>query len=213
MVRVGGQRPDESISVPREIVFPHVADFRPCSGVRNVVIQSSLGQLQEAGYYERYLEHMDPQKLEELRSSLGPGWTPIAHAFAHYQACDDIGLTYDEIARLGERIGKRLQETTLVHAAKGKPGPDFDLWEATGALYRTWARTYEGGSCQVVKLGPKDKLVELRGFALSRLRYYRIAQLHGLGAAYRSFGVQLETLKVVSHDPTAGEVTFRFTWR
>ena len=65
-------------------------------------------------------------------------------------------LTEDEIARLGQRIGLKLHETMLVHSGKRNPGADFDLWEATGALYRTYARTYEGGSLQVAKLGPKD---------------------------------------------------------
>lgn len=199
-------------AVKREIIFHHLPDFRRCSAVRNMVIQSSLAMLEEEGYYERYLELIDPKKLEELRT-IAPGWTPIALAHAHYQACDDLGLTQDEIARLGQRIGQKLHETTLVHSGKRKPGVDFDLWEATGALYRTYARTYEGGTLQVVKLGPKDKLLELKGFSLSRHRYYRIAQLHGIASAYQSFGVRLETVKIVNYNPTADELTFRFTWR
>jgi hypothetical protein len=199
--------------VGREIIIPHVADIRPCTAIRNVVIQSSLAQLQEEGHYERYLQHIDPQKLEELKATFAPGWTPIALAHAHYRACEDIGLTQDEIVRLGQRIGWKLHETTLIHAAKRNPSMDFDLWEAAGALYRVWARTYEGGSCQVVKLGPKDKLVELKAFSLTRYRYYRIAQLHGIGSAYQRFGVKLETLKLVNYDPTGDELTFRFTWR
>jgi hypothetical protein len=200
-------------STQREIIYRHLADARPCSAVRNVVIQSSLAMLEEEGHYQSYLKHIDPKKLDELRSTLAPGWTPIALAHAHYQACDDLALTQDEIARLGQRIGQKLHDTTLVHSGKRNPGADFDLWEATGALYRTYARTYEGGSLQVVKLGPKDKLLELRGFSLSRHRYYRIAQLHGIAAGYQSFGVRLETMKIISYNPTADELTFRFTWR
>jgi hypothetical protein len=212
MARVGARASGEMSSTNREIVFRHLPDFRPCSAVRNVVIQSSLAMLEEEGHYERYLKLIDPKKLEELRT-IAPGWTPIALAHAHYQACDDLGLTQDEIAILGQRIGQKLHETMLVHSGKRNPGADFDLWEATGALYRTYARTYEGGSLQVVKLGPKDKLLELRGFALSRHRYYRIAQLHGIASGYQSFGVRLETMKIVNYNPTADELTFRFTWR
>lgn len=213
MARDDGRRSGEYTATGREIIFPHVPNIRPCSAIRNVVIQSSLAQLQEEGYYERYLKHIDPRTLEELKLTLSPGWTPIAVAHAHYQACDDIGLTQDEIANLGQRIGKKLHETTLIHSAKRNPGADFELWEATGALYRVWARTYEGGSCQVVRIGPKDKLVELRGFSLSRHRYYRIAQLYGIGSAYQSFGIRLESLKIVNYNPTADELTFRFIWR
>ena len=197
----------------REIVIPHVADIKPSTAVRNVLIQSSLAQLKDEGFYDRYLKHIDPRTLLELESSFGPGWMPIALAHAHYQACDAMGLTQEEIMRIGQRIGRRLQETTLIHSAKRNPTADFDLWEASGALHRGYARTYQGGSCQVVKLGPKDKLVELRGFVLSRYRYYRMAQLYGMGAAYERLGVKLETQKIVAYNPTADEVTFRFTWR
>jgi len=207
------RRSGEAAPLGREVIIPHLADVRPCSAIRNVVIQSSLAQLKEEGFYERYLKHIDPQKLEELKATFAPGWTPIALAHEHYQACEDIGLTEEEIARLGQRIGWRLHETTLVHSAKRNPDPSFDLWEAAGALYRVWARTYEGGSCQVVKLGPKDKLVELKGFSLTRYRYYRVAQLHGIGSAYQRFGARLEMLKIVTYNPTGDELTFRFTWR
>jgi hypothetical protein len=213
MKRVGARSSKEPTLPGREIIHSHLPEIRPCSAVRNVVLQSSLTMLEEEGHYERYVKLMDPKKLEELRSTLAPGWIPIALAHAHYQACDDLGLTEDEIARLGQRIGLKLHETMLVHSGKRNPGADFDLWEATGALYRTYARTYEGGSLQVAKLGPKDKLLELKGFSLSRHRYYRIAQLHGIASGYQSFGVRLETKKIVSYNPTADELTFRFTWR
>jgi len=209
-----GSRPDEpKTSEGREIVFPHEREIRPCTAVRNVVIQSSLAQLQDAGYYERYLKLIDPKQLEELLSSLAPGWTPIDLAHAHYGACDKLGLTQDEVAKLGQRIGTRLQETALVSAAKRTRDADFDLWTAAGALYRMFARLYQGGSCQVIKLGPKDKLVEFRAFALSRHRYYRYAQLAGIGAAYEALGARLETLKIVSYNPAQDELSFRLSWR
>ena len=213
MTRVGTRSSTEIPASGREIVIPHLSDIRPCTAVRNLVIQSSLALLEAEGHYERYLKLIDPKQLEELRSSFAPGWTPIALAQAHYQACDDLGLSQAEIERLGQRIGDRLHETNLVHAAKRNPDADFNLWEAAHALYRTYARTYEGGSLQVVKLGPKDKLLEFKQFALSRSRYYRIAQLHGIGSAYQSFGVRMETMKIVSYNPTADELMLRFTWR
>lgn len=207
-------RPEASLTPEgREIVFPHERDIKPCTAVRNVVIQSSLAQLQDAGYYERYLKLIDPQRLQELLSSLAPGWTPIDLAHAHYGACDKLGLGQEEVQKLGQRIGSRLQETALVSAAKRNRDADFDLWTAAGALYRMWARLYQGGSCQVIKLGPKEKLVELRAFALSRHRYYRYAQLAGIGAAYEALGVKIETLKIVSYNPAHDELSFRLTWR
>ncbi len=213
MANAGASHPEESFTIEgREIVIAHEREVRPCTAVRNVVIQSSLSQLQDAGYYERYLTLIDPDRLQALLSSFAPGWTPIELALAHYEACDKLGLTQEEHAKLGQRIGARLQETALVTAAKRSRDADFDLWNATGNLHRMWARLYQGGSCQVVKLGPKDKLVELRAFALSRYRYYRNAQLAGIGAAYEALGARLETLRVLSYNAARDELTFRFTW-
>lgn len=196
----------------REIVIPHEREIQPCTAVRNVVIQSSIAQLQDAGYYQRYLTLIDPELLADLTSSFAPGWTPIDLALAHYEACDKLGLSQEEQSNLGQRIGTRLQETALVSAAKRSRGANFDLWTATGQLHRMWARLYQGGSAQVVKLGPKDKLVELRAFALSRYRYYRNAQLAGIGAAYEALGARVDSLKVVNYNLSRDELTFHFSW-
>jgi hypothetical protein len=206
--------PAESIGIEgREIVIPHERDIRPCTAVRNVVIQSSLARLQDSGYYERYLKLIDPKRLEELMSSLAPGWTPIDLALSHYEACDKLALSHEEMMKLGQQIGSRLQESALVNSAKRNRDSDFDLWTAEGSLHRMWARLYQGGSCQVVKLGPKDKLLELRSFALSRYRYYRNAQIAGIGAAYEALGARIESLRVVSYKPERDELSFRITWR
>ena len=197
----------------REIVFPFDKDIQPCTAVRNVVIQSSLQQLQDNGYYDRYLKLIDPKLLEELMSSFAPGWTPIDLAHGHYSACEKLSLTQEEITKLGKRIGSRLQETALVSSAKRTRDADFDLWTAAGALYRMFPRLYQGGSCQVTKLGPKDKLIEFRSFALSRHRYYRLAQLAGIVSAYEALGVHIETAKIASYNPTRDELAFRISWR
>jgi len=211
--KASDSRPDGSSATDaREIVIPHERDIRPVTAIRNVVIQSSLAQLQGAGYYARYLRLMDPKVLEELTSSLAPGWTPIELAHAHYGACDKLELTQEEHMKLGQRIGSRLQETALVSGAKRNRDADFDVWTESGALHRMFARLYQGGSCQIVKLGPKDQLVEMRSFSLSRYRYYRHAQLAGMGAAYEALGVRFETLKIASYNPAREEVTFRLTW-
>src|SRR6516165_425990 len=133
MARVGTRGTTETSNTGREIVIRHLTDIRPCSAVRNLVIQSSLAMLEEEGHYQRYLKLIDPKKLEELKSSFAPGWTPIELAHVHYQACEDLGLSQAEIERLGQRIGDKLHETTLVHAAKRNPDADFNLWEAAHA--------------------------------------------------------------------------------
>jgi hypothetical protein len=100
---------------------------------------------------------------------IGPGWTPIEIANAHYQACDELALSVDEVSAVGQRVGGQLQGA-FVSGAKKVRDRDFDLWSAIGPLHRVWARIYQVGSVQIVKLGPKEQLTELRGFPLARYR-------------------------------------------
>jgi len=49
-------------SKPR-IVVAHSTDSRPVTAVKNMLIQASLGQIQNAGFYERYSKLIEPQVL------------------------------------------------------------------------------------------------------------------------------------------------------
>jgi hypothetical protein len=112
---------------------------------------------------------------------------------------------------LGERVGERIQGTLLV-AAKNKRAEDIDLWNAEGPLHRVWARTYQGGSLQVVKLGPKLKLVETRGIVLNRYHYYRKASLAVLRAAHAALGAEISAVEMERYDEANDEFVVRFAW-
>jgi len=195
-----------------EIIIPHVPDAGPVTAVKNVLIQSSLAQLQDNAHYERYRKLIDPKVLEELTANLGPGWVPIALADQHYAACDLLNLTTDEIANMGNRVGDRVQERALV-APKAERASDFDLWtEAVRPLHRVWPRIYQGGSVQIVKVAPKTQQCELRGFSLVRHRYFRTATLSAMSAAHAAMGARIESTKVLRHDAASGELVMRMSW-
>jgi hypothetical protein len=46
---------------------------------------------------------------------------------------------------------------------------------AIGSLGRVWDRVYTGGSCTVLRTGPKDLFLEQNGNPLASSRYLRIA--------------------------------------
>jgi len=195
-----------------QVIIPHVADFHPVTAVKNVLIQASLSQLQNAGFYERYSKLVDPMVLEQLLSSLGPGWIPIELADAHYAACERLDLNPDELEKLGEEVGDRLQNTSLVSAAKNSRQEDVDVWAVAGSLHRMWARLYQGGSAQLSKAGPNEQLLELRGFKLTRYLYYRNASVPAIGAAYLALGVRLESLTIAKYLSSRDELTYRLRW-
>ncbi len=196
----------------REILIPHTPTALPLSAVRNVFIQSSLAGLKANGYYERYAKLMDPGVLSQLQSSLGPGWVPVELATAHYEACDGLMLSAQELNEIGGQVGHRLQESVLVTSAKRARDADFDMWDVMLALHRMWGRLYQGVSVQVVKLGAREKLIETRGLSLFRFHYYRQTSLAAISAAYRALGAQENSVKVVSYSAKTHELVVRTTW-
>ena len=197
----------------REILSPHDPDARPVTAVRNVILQASLTQLRDRGHYPRYAALIAAHTLEQLTAmSVAPGWVPIELALAHYEACDNLMLTREQFAEMGGGVGERVQETVLVSPAKKAREAEYDPWNATGPLNRMWARLYQGGSVQVVKVGPHDKLLEQRGFVLSQFHYFRQAQVAALKAIHAALGTRSVETKLESYSPARDELIVRVSW-
>jgi hypothetical protein len=194
-----------------EIIVPHERELRPVSAVKNVVLQSSLTQLEKFGLYQRYAERVEPGVIAEIRAGLASGWSPVKLAHAHYKGCDAMGVSSEELSQLGQRVGDKLQQTSLVSAAKKSRDLHDDGWHGTGALHRMWARLYQGGSVQVVKLGATDKLVELRGFGLTTYHYYRHGTLAVLTAANAALATRVQ-VGIVGYREARDELQIRVTW-
>jgi hypothetical protein len=199
-------------SEAREILIPHDPASGPVTAVKNLLLQSSLKHLQERGHFERYKALVDPAVLERLRSGVASEWTPIEVADAHYAACDDMGLADQEIAKVGHATGDRLQRILLVSASKKTRAGELDVWSAGGHLHRLWARQYQGGSAQIVKLGEKGKLLEIRGLRLNRHRYFRCAQLRVLTANYEALGIRSTSASIASYNESRDELAILITW-
>jgi hypothetical protein len=196
----------------REIIIPYLPDARPTTAVKHVAIHMSLTQLQESGYYERYVALIEPSILVQLHSGLAMSWTPIELALAHYQACENLMLTNEQLAAMGTGVGTRVSERTLVMSSKPSHDGSVDLWNELDAVQRMWARLYQGGNAQVVKIGPKEMLLEVRDFRLTRFHYYRQAQVTFISSAYRATGARLTGARLVRYSAARDEVTYRFSW-
>jgi hypothetical protein len=200
-------------SLPRgEILIPHEEEFQPVVAVRNTMLQASLSELREAGYFERYAKNIDPDVLEELTSNLGPGWVPIELADAHYRACDAMGLSAEELHRIGQAVGVRVRQTLIVVADNRTSDEPVDVWTIVGQLHRVWKRVYQGGSVQIVKLGPRDELIELRGHSLYRHPYFRFASIAAMTAAHEAVGARIELNRIVRYDTLTHEIVIHLSW-
>lgn len=192
-------------------MIAHEQDFEPLTAVRNTVVQASLGELRFAGYYERYAANVDPDVLAELLSNLAPSWVPIDLVDAHYRACDAMSLNAGELQRLGEAVGVRVRQTSIVVGSKPSDEP-VDVWSIVAQLHRAWKRVYLGGSVQIVKLGPKDELIELRGHSLYRYPYFRFGSLAAITAAHEAAGARIQSNRIVRYDALTHEIVLHLTW-
>lgn len=208
--------PKKSLPAPaetREILVPYDLSAGPLTAVRNVILQASLAQLRSNGHYERYSTLIAPFVLEQLLAmSLAPGWIPIELALAHYEACDNLMLTREQSTLQGQAVGESVHEMALVSPAKKTRDPSFDPWSVEGPLQRMWPRLFQGGSVQTVKVGPKAKLMEERGFRLNQYHYYRQAHLAAVTATHRSLGISELQTKVESYSPARDELVIRVSW-
>ena len=195
-----------------EILIPHDEDFQPLMAVRNTVLQASLGELREAGYFERYASNIAPSVLQELSSNLAPSWVPIELADAHYEACDRMGLNAEELQRIGHAVGVRVRQTSIVVADNRTSNAPVDVWTIVGQLHRVWKRVYQGGSVQIVKIGPREELIELRGHSLYRHPYFRFGSLAAITAAHEAVGARIELNKIVRYDALTHETVIHLAW-
>ena len=192
-----------------DVILAHDPNAGPLTDVRNIVIQASLAQLQAKGYYARYSEFIASDVREDLLSRIAPGWIPIDLAIAHYNACDKLDLSSEELKALGVSVGAQVSDVTLVAHARKVRGDQFDLRAALVQLHRMWPRIYRGGSVQVLRMGPNDVLIEQRGLVLNGFKYFRQSQVMSITAAHESVGIQVTSVKIDRYSAVRDEIVYR----
>ena len=201
------------VAPPRgELLIAHDPNAGEVTEVRTLVVQSSLAELKAHGYYERYAKCIAPATREDLESRVAPGWIPVAMVVEHYQACENMSLSNEELSAMGQSVGERLQSATLVTPAKKSREEDFDLWQIEAQIHRMWQRLYRGGSVQVTKLGPKEKHLEQRGYPMNHFRYYRQGALTALAAVHSAVGVQITQARIEKYEPATRTLSIRLRW-
>jgi hypothetical protein len=198
--------------VENEIIIPHAAVVVPAHSVRSTLIQSSLKFIRERGHFERYLGLLAPEHRETIVGSLAPTWMPIAVGIAHYRACDELQLDAAELIAIGEAVGDRIQGTfmkTLVQTARVA---GVTPWLLFGRFDRLWGRIFEGGSVQVLKAGPKDIAIEVRGAQLSQFVYFRTAFTGVVRAGFKIVGVRASYVNQTPWESRIDRFTMHAAW-
>jgi hypothetical protein len=116
------------------------------TAVRSTLIQSSLNTLRKRGYFERYLQLIDPRHRAALLETLAPEWLAMEVAHAHYTACDALALSTTELHEVGEDVGERIQGTFIGTLVRKARTVGLTPWALLGQFDRLWGRVMTGGA-------------------------------------------------------------------
>ncbi|MFT3925827.1 MAG: hypothetical protein QM778_25010 [Myxococcales bacterium] len=187
----------------------------PLRSVRSTLIQSSITALRNHGHQERYLARLNdlsPEHRERIVGSLAPEWLPVNVALAHYEACDELGLSENEVAGLGEEVGERVQGTFMGTLLRGARSIGLTPWTPIGQLPRLWDRVFQGGGIGVTKRGPTDALIELREMTLARTAYFRSAVRGVFMAGIKVCGGRQVTVREFESPSPGTRLQLRAEW-
>jgi hypothetical protein len=154
---------------------------------RGTVILSSLRALRKRGHEERYLALLGREHHPTVAAITAVSWLPMEFAFAHYDACDRLALDRNTIDEIGFQGGRFVNDTVFATIVKVTRTAGLTPWFPLANSPRFLARTWQGGSVAVWKLGPKEARVEWIQLPLLRIPYYRVAFcafMRGILSAY-----------------------------
>jgi hypothetical protein len=175
--------------VPEILVpFPEpLAKMRPAAEVRSTLLASSMQSLRERGLFERYAQLLEPEHRSIILDCAIGQWFPIEVGFAHYRACDRLGLSNEEQVQIGVDVSKRIHDTFLGVVAKMARGIGVTPWTLLSKSNLLFGRLFRGGGgTQISKYGPKEAGLEIARLPLLDIPYFR----NGLRGIYLA-GIRL----------------------
>lgn len=166
----------------------HVSPHGPnVTHIRGLILTKSMENLVRAGLHERYLRELEPELHQPMRFVIASSWVPIGLARAHYVACDRMKLGDRATEELGSLMAASMSSTLFASLLRTVRSAGLDsLWTVLKQNDRLWDRMYQGGGVTVIKLGPKDLILENHGISLAESRHFR--------AGYRAYWSALGAL-------------------
>lgn len=167
-----------------DYVSPHGPNV---THIRGIILTKSMENLVQAGLHERYLKELEPELHESMRFVIAASWVPIELARAHYEACDRMRLGDRTTDDLGSRMAASMSGPLFASLLRATRSAGMEsLWTVLKQKDRLWDRMYQGGGVTVIKVGPKDLILENHGISLAESRHFK--------AAYRAYWSALGAL-------------------
>ncbi len=183
----------------------------PVAAVRSTVLSSGLAALRARNLEARYLGHLPREHHAAVESLIAGTWLPIDFVTAHYRACDELNLPFDEALAIGTAVGARVHESLLVTVKKLAAAAGVTPWTALAQYDRLWVRTFEGGSFSITRTGPKDALIQIMHMPLARFAYFR-ASYCGVNLAGLKLFATNAYVRLLPSSTTDQAYAFRASW-
>ena len=131
-------------------------------------------------------------------------------ATAHYQACDELRLSAAELTRIGEAVGKQINNVLLSALARAAKLTGITPWQFYAQVGRVWGRAFQGGAVGLARMGATESLIEIRGLPLCRFEYFRYGCC-GVFTSIANLAASRATTTIVEHSDDA--LSMRGTWK
>ena len=221
-LRMAEEIPRQSLRVPSadhevemrdaELILPLPATvISSVTSVRSTLLASSLQAVRERSLVDAYTRALPKRYHDQVLHTLAPVWLPIDAAMAHSRAMDSLRLPEDQVLMIGRSVGDRLQGTFLGTLARGARHAGVTPWSLAVKVERVWSRVFEGGAIGVVKLGPKDGLISIRGLPLLSVDYFRIGWRGVIGAGVEAVARRCY-VREAKHSLSPGGIDFVVSW-
>ncbi len=158
------------------IVLPFPVEKRqvlPATRARSTVLCSSLKVLRDHGHIDAYYAALEPSMRPTIEALSAGLWVPIHLAMAHYEACDALNLSTDELEAIGADAGSHGHGTVAGTAGKLAGGVGVSPWAVLERADKVWDRSWQGSAIAVFKVSLKDARIEIAGWPCARFRYCR----------------------------------------
>ncbi len=179
--------------------------------VRSTLLSSAIVTLRERGHYDAYLAKLPAHRHDDIQSLVAGVWIAMPIAMDHYEACEAIGLSADEMVAVGAAVGHRIQASTLSTLTRLAAGAGATPWAGFGIYDRLWKRMFDGGGFTIDKVGPKDALITMAHLSFARYAYFR-ASFRGVHlAGIEIFGKKGYVREMPTRSPETN-LAFRASW-
>jgi len=171
----------------------------------------SAASVRAIGRWDDYVAAIPETQRDLIVGAVAGAWIPVELAALHYAACDSLNLGPDVIAANGRRTFDAIGGTLFGTILKMAKAAGVTPWSFVEQLPRFWARSYDGGGIEIVKLGPKEARARIVSVSLLDSAYFRHA-LRGLVVGCLERFCTKAYMAETHHGRPPGTVTFRMQW-